>query len=66
MESEYLRNAILVLAREKDISVPELAERLDRDPEQIMKHVVRLRQRNTLEFTKIKGNDPHYKTMGGF
>jgi len=64
--TEYLRNAILVLAREKDLSVPELADRLDRDPQQVMKHVVRLRQRNALEFTKIKGNDPYYKTMGGF
>ncbi len=66
VESEYLRNAILVLAREKDMSVPELADRLDRDPQLIMKHVVRLRQRNALEFTKIEGNDPNYKTMGGF
>jgi len=65
VESEYLRNAILVLAREREMSVPELAERLDRDPQQIMRHVVRLRQRNVLEFTKIKGNDPYYKTMGG-
>ncbi len=66
VESEYLRNAILVLAREKDMSVPQLAQRLDRDPQVIMKQVVRLRQRNTLEFTRIKGNDPYYKTMGGF
>ena len=66
VESEYLRNAILVLAREKDMSVPELAERLDRDPQLIMKNVVRLRQRNALEFTRIEGNDPYYKTMGGF
>jgi F420-non-reducing hydrogenase iron-sulfur subunit len=66
VESEYLRNAILVLARDKEMSVPELARRLDRDPQQIMRHVVRLRQRNALEFTKIKGNDPYYKTMGGF
>jgi hypothetical protein len=65
VESEYLRNAILVLARGKDWSVPELSERLGRDSELIMKHVVRLRQRNTLELSKVKGNDPYYKTIGG-
>jgi F420-non-reducing hydrogenase iron-sulfur subunit len=65
VESEYIRNAILVLARDKDWSVPELAKRLERDPEVIMRHVVRLRQRNTLGLTKIKGNDPYYRTIGG-
>ena len=63
--SEYHRNAILVLARDRDWSVPQLAERLDRPTSEIMQHVVRLRQRNVLEMTEVKGEDPFYKTMGG-
>lgn len=65
VESEYLRNAILVMAREEELSVPQMAERLNRDPERIMHHVVRLRQRNTLDLARIDGNDPLYKTIGG-
>jgi len=65
VESEYLRNTILVLARDKDWSVPMLSERLNRDSGLIMKHVVRLRQKNALGFTRIKGDDPYYKTIGG-
>ena len=65
VESEYLRNTILVLARDKDWSVPMLSKRLNRDSELILKHVVRLRQKNALGFTKIEGDDPYYKTIGG-
>jgi coenzyme F420-reducing hydrogenase delta subunit len=65
VESEYVRNGILVVAKDKDWSVPQLAERFGRETEEIMKHVVRLRQRNTLNMTRIKDNDPFYKTIGG-
>jgi F420-non-reducing hydrogenase iron-sulfur subunit len=65
MESEYLRNAILVLSSERDWSVPQLAERLSKPTRQIMRHVVRLRQRNLLELTRIEGEDPFYKAIGG-
>jgi F420-non-reducing hydrogenase iron-sulfur subunit len=65
VDSEYVRNTILVLARDRDWSVPMLSERLDRDPGQILRHVVRLRQRNALALTGIKGDDPYYKTIGG-
>ncbi len=65
VESEYVRNGILVVARDKEWSVPGLAERFGRPTEEIMRHVVRLRQRNVLELSKIEGNDPYYRTMGG-
>lgn len=65
VESEYLRNAILVLARDGELSVPQMAKRLDRDPQLVMHHVVRLRQRNALEMTRIDGHDPMYRTTGG-
>ena len=65
MDSEYLRNAILVLSRERDWSVPQLSQRLQRPKRQIMRHIVRLRQRNLLELTRIEGDDPFYKAIGG-
>jgi coenzyme F420-reducing hydrogenase delta subunit len=65
VESEYVRNGILVVAKDKDWSVPDLAKRFDRDSEEIMRHVVRLRQRNVLGLAKIEGNDPYYRTIGG-
>ncbi len=65
MESEYLRNAILVISSERDWSVPQLADRLSRPTRQIMRHIIRLRQRNLLELTRIEGDDPFYKAIGG-
>ena len=65
VESEYIRNAILVMARNKELSVLQLADRLGRDPERIMHHIVRLRQRNTIDLTRIEGNNPLYRTVGG-
>jgi hypothetical protein len=65
VDSEYLRNHILVLAGQEDLTVPQLAERLDRDPETVMTQVVRLRQKNMLGLAKIEGLDPYYTTIGG-
>lgn len=65
MDSEYLRNAILVLSAGRDWSVPQLAERLGRPARQVMRHIVRLRQRNLLELTRIEGDDPFYRAVGG-
>ena len=65
MDSEYVRNAILVVSTDRDWSVPQLAKRLHRSPQQVMRHVVRLRQRNQLALTRIEGDDPFYKRMGG-
>ena len=65
MDSEYLRNAILVMSTDREWSVPQLAERLHRSTQQVMRHVVRLRQRNMLALTRIEGDDPLYKRMGG-
>jgi F420-non-reducing hydrogenase iron-sulfur subunit len=65
VESEYVRNAILVAAMDRDWTVVQLAKHLGRPTEQVMKHVVRLRQRNLLGLTRIEGLDPYYKTLGG-
>ncbi len=65
VESEYVRNAILVAAKDRDWTVPQLAQHLGRPTEQVMRHVVRLRQRNLIGLTRIEGLDPYYKTLGG-
>jgi F420-non-reducing hydrogenase iron-sulfur subunit len=65
VESEYMRNHILVLAKENDMTVPMLAEKMQRDPETVMTQVVRLRQKNLLGLAKIDGLDPYYTTIGG-
>jgi F420-non-reducing hydrogenase iron-sulfur subunit len=65
MESEYLRNSILVAGKRQDWTVPQLADKLKRPSEEIMKQVVRLRQKNLLTLSRIEGLDPYYKTMGG-
>ena len=65
VESEFLRNHILVLAKQENMTVPMLAEKLKRSPEMVMKQVVRLRQKNLLGLAKIDGLDPYYTTIGG-
>ncbi len=65
MESEYVRNAILVAGARQDWTVPQLAEKLHRPPEDIMRQVVRLRHKNLLTLSRIEGLDPYYRTMGG-
>jgi hypothetical protein len=65
VESEYLRNYILVLADQDEWTVMDLADRLGRSPEEVMTQVVRLRQKNLLGLAKIDGHDPYYKAIGG-
>jgi coenzyme F420-reducing hydrogenase delta subunit len=65
VESEYMRNHILVLAKDSDMTVPMLAERMETSPETVMTQVVRLRQKNLLGLAKIEGLDPYYTTIGG-
>jgi coenzyme F420-reducing hydrogenase delta subunit len=65
VDSEYMRNYIRVLTAEKDMTVPMLAEKLDKEPELVMTQVVRLRQNNLLGLAKIDGLDPYYTEIGG-
>ena len=65
VESEFTRNHILVLAKEREMTVPMLAEKVHRDPENVMTQVVRLRQKNLLGLARIEGLDPYYTTIGG-
>ena len=65
MESEYLRNSILVAGKRQDWTVPQLAEKLHRPSQEVMRQVVRLRQKNLLTLSRIEGLDPYYETMGG-
>ncbi len=65
LESEYLRKSVLVMLKGNDMTVPQLARRLSLSPETIMTQVVRLRQRNLLDISRIDGLDPSYKISGG-
>ena len=65
LESEYLRKSILVILKGRDMTVPQLSRRLSLSPETIMTQVVRLRQRNLLDISRIDGLDPSYKIYGG-
>jgi coenzyme F420-reducing hydrogenase delta subunit len=65
VDSEYLRNYIRVLTAHEDLTVPMLAEKLERDPEAVMTQVVRLRQNNLLGLARIEGLDPYYTEIGG-
>ena len=65
LDSEYLRKSILVILKDREMTVPQLARRLSLGPETIMTQVVRLRQRNLLDISRIDGLDPSYKISGG-
>jgi coenzyme F420-reducing hydrogenase delta subunit len=65
VDSEYIRNYIRVLTAQKDMTVPQMAEKLDADPEVVMTQVVRLRQNNLLGLARIDGLDPYYTEIGG-
>lgn len=65
LESEYMRKTILVSLKEREMTVPQIARRLNLSSETIMTQVVRMRQRNLLDISRIDGVDPSYKMIGG-
>jgi len=64
-EEEYLRRWILELIGDRAMSVGELATSTGLTPQDVLAHVVRLRQRNLLGLDSIDGRMPRYRRLEG-
>ena len=61
---EFLRQKTYLLLESESLSVKEIAQRLDIEPRQILKHVVTLRQRGMVALEKVEGVTPYYTAIG--
>jgi F420-non-reducing hydrogenase iron-sulfur subunit len=64
-EEEYHRRRILDLTGDRAMSVGELAASTGLTPQDVLAHVVRLRQRNLLGLDSIDGRTPRYRRLEG-
>ena len=60
IEDEFLCGSILVLTRDKDASVMEMAEKIGTEPGRVLRYVSKLRKRNLIGLSRIEGTTPRY------
>jgi len=65
MDVEYTRSQILQRTQDSPRSVKELAEAIHEPSHVVLRHVVRLRQKNLLTLDSIDGTTPRYRSLGG-
>lgn len=63
LETEYLRNKILLLLKEDPLSVKEMSTRLDLDPRDVLRHIVVMRQTGLVTLADVKGTTPMYAVL---
>jgi NADH-quinone oxidoreductase subunit E len=60
VKEEYLRSKIFFLAKDRSVSVEELAKCLSVDPRVVLRHIVVMRRRGLLAMDRIEGDSPLY------
>jgi len=63
INAEYVRSRIHLLLTENSMSVEELAQHLDVDSKNVLRHIVVLRQRGLIALDRIEGEDPRYNAL---
>ncbi|MGD9962812.1 MAG: hydrogenase iron-sulfur subunit, partial [Thermoplasmata archaeon] len=62
-EEEFARSLILELSRSKPRSVKELGEIMEVPTDEVLRHIVALRQKNMISMEHPEGFTPTYKTI---
>lgn len=62
-KEEYERSLILVLSKEKPRSVKELGKIMELPTDKVLRHIVVLRQKNTISMDHPEGLTPTYRTI---
>ena len=65
INAEYVRSRIHLLVKDKPSSVVGLANYLDLNPKNVLRHIVMLRQRGLIALDRIEGDDPIYVALEG-
>ena len=60
IDNEYIRGSIMYLAREKPVSVFNLATRIKVTPKLVLKNIVTLKDRELLKVDHVEGVTPYY------
>jgi F420-non-reducing hydrogenase iron-sulfur subunit len=63
VEEEYLRSRIYLLAKDKSVSVEELAKHLGVDSEIVLRYIVVMKRRGLLKMERIEGDNPLYTAL---
>ena len=63
VKEEYLRSRIYLLAKNKSMSVEELAKWLGVDPQIVLRHIVVMKRRGLLKMDRIEGDSPLYVAL---
>jgi len=64
IRSEFIRHKILLLARAEPLSVKKLAESLNIDPSEALRHVLSLCRKGLMALDHIDGTTPLYRSVG--
>ena len=62
IDSEFIRNRILLLARDVPKSCVELARSINVPSEVVLRNITYLRRKNLLDVDKVEGTTPLYRT----
>ncbi len=60
IDDEYIRGSIIYFAREKPLSVSNLAKRIKVSPKLVLKNIVTLKDRELIKVAHVEGVTPYY------
>jgi len=63
LNSEFLRNKILIKLEKEPLSVKDLSKSLSIESSLILEHIVSLKGRNLIDFNRIDGITPYYHAL---
>lgn len=63
IDAEYIRQSILACLQEKECSCTELADRIGITADTVLRHLVHLRKKNSIDVSKVTDRIPLYKRI---
>jgi coenzyme F420-reducing hydrogenase delta subunit len=60
VNTEYVRNRIYLLLKDKPMSVKEISDSLDLDSEKVLRHIVIMKRKGLIVLDRIEGTSPLY------
>ncbi len=62
-EAEFVRQRILLLARERPLSVKHIAQAIGHKPELVLRHIVEMKRRRLIALDHVEETTPFYKAL---
>ena len=64
VSAEYVRSKICILLEKESLSVRDMSKHLNLSPQEVLRHIVTLRQKGLIMIDRVEGTTPFYAFLG--